>query len=247
MTIAICVTAVARDSLSAQERRLRPRQRARCRGKLQPRTGPGAELPNLAVMLPVVALVTAAAGALLHAPQLHVRARGPCMQAPQLHVRACGLCMQATTDESLVAKVQVGVKLFQESQAAGMGFKQAVADALAGEFDRTSVEAQVQEEAASAPLVLFTWASSPACKKALELLKETGATVKVVPLDAPWDEGNKKRAVLGRLTGKSSVPSCWIGGSYVGGCDDGPSEEAPGLVKLAFRGQLKEMLQSAGA
>ena len=52
---------------------------------------------------------------------------------------------------------------------------------------------------------------------------------------------------MGRLTGKSSVPSVWIGGEYVGGCDDGPNDEAPGLVKLAFVGKLKPMLEAAGA
>lgn len=74
-----------------------------------------------------------------------------------------------------------------------------------------------------------------------------GAKPKVIRLDQPWSEGNKKRAALGRLTGKSSVPSVWIAGKYVGGCDDGPSDVAPGLVKLAFSGRLSKMLEVAGA
>ena len=60
-------------------------------------------------------------------------------------------------------------------------------------------------------------------------------------------QGNPRRAALGRLTGKSSVPSIWIGGEYIGGCDDGPTEEAPGLVKLALKGALRPALDSAGA
>lgn len=109
------------------------------------------------------------------------------------------------------------------------------------------VTADVQALASSAPLVLFTWESSPACKKALKLIAETGANPTVVRLDNPWSEGNPQRAALGRLTGKSSVPSIWIGGEYVGGCDDGPSDAAPGLVPLAFRGTLREKLEAAGA
>ena len=66
-------------------------------------------------------------------------------------------------------------------------------------------------------------------------------------LDDPWDKGNVMRAALGRLTGKSSVPSIWVGGEYIGGCDDGPSDEAPGLVPMAFRGTLREKLEAAGA
>ena len=89
--------------------------------------------------------------------------------------------------------------------------------------------------------------SSPACKKALKLIAETGAQPKIVRLDDPWSEGNPKRAALGRLTGKSSVPSIWVGGEYIGGCDDGPTDVAPGLVPMAFRGTLREKLDAAGA
>ena len=84
-------------------------------------------------------------------------------------------------------------------------------------------------------------------KKALKLIAETGATPKIVRLDDPWSEGNVKRAALGRLTGKSSVPSIWIGGEYIGGCDDGPSDSSPGLVPMAFRGTLQSKLEAAGA
>lgn len=94
---------------------------------------------------------------------------------------------------------------------------------------------------------MFTWKSSPACKKAIALLELTGVTAKIVALDEPWDQGNPIRAELGRMTKKSSVPSIWIGGEYVGGCDDGPSDAAPGLVPLAFKGQLIPKLQEAGA
>jgi hypothetical protein len=37
------------------------------------------------------------------------------------------------------------------------------------------------------------------------------------------------------------------GGNYIGGCDDGPTEEAPGLVPLSFTGKLQPMLYAAGA
>ena len=110
-----------------------------------------------------------------------------------------------------------------------------------------AARAEIEASTASAPLVLFTWKSSPACKKALALLELTGVTPKIVALDEPWSKGNPIRAELGRLTKKSSVPSIWIGGEYVGGCDDGPSDAAPGLVPLAFKGQLIPKLQEAGA
>lgn len=79
------------------------------------------------------------------------------------------------------------------------------------------------------------------------LLRSAISNFALWQLDDPWSEGNPKRAALGRLTGKSSVPSIWIGGNYIGGCDDGPSDDAPGLVPLAFRGTLRERLEAAGA
>ena len=170
---------------------------------------------------------------------------------PRLHGttvarRSLPPCAQSDGD-TLLDKAQTSLRLFQESQAAGLGFKQAVADAIAGEYDSDAVTTEVKELASSAPLVLFTWESSPACKKALKYLEASGVTPKVVRLDDPWDEGNPRRAALGRITGKSSVPSCWIGGEYVGGCDDGPSDTAPGLVTLAFQGNLQAKLRAAGA
>ncbi|KAL3918557.1 MAG: hypothetical protein SGPRY_005971, partial [Prymnesium sp.] len=160
--------------------------------------------------------------------------------------RAGPVRLEESEPPSPLARLQTSYQLFQEGNTAG-GFKQGIAEAIAGEYDRSGVESEVKELAASAPLVLFTWEASPACKKALKLLEITGAKPKVVRLDDPWSEGNPRRAALGRLTGKSSVPSIWIGGSYVGGCDDGPSDEAPGLVTLAFRGTLYKMLEDAGA
>ena len=49
--------------------------------------------------------------------------------------------------------------------------------------------------------------------------------------------GNQIRAVLGRKTKRTSVPSIFIKGQYIGGCNDGP-----GLLPLAESGQLKELL-----
>lgn len=144
-------------------------------------------------------------------------------------------------------RAQTALRLFQESKKEGSNFKQAMADAIAGEYDRDAITSEVKSLAESAPIVLFTWESSPACKKALKLLEVTGVEPKIVRLDDPWSEGNPKRAALGRLTGKSSVPSIWIGGQYIGGCDDGPTTQAPGLVPLAFQAKLRPMLEAAGA
>jgi glutaredoxin 3 len=75
----------------------------------------------------------------------------------------------------------------------------------------------------------------------------SGFDYTVVRLDDPWDEGNKIRAEIGKMVGRTSVPMVFIGGKYVGGFDGGINDDAPGLVALAFRGCLQSMLKGAGS
>lgn len=78
------------------------------------------------------------------------------------------------------------------------------------------------------------------CKKAKELLDEKGAPYAVVELDEIAD-GAARRARLGAKTGRTSVPSVWISGEYVGGLNDGP-----GLAVLDRAGELDAKLAAAG-
>ena len=81
----------------------------------------------------------------------------------------------------------------------------------------------------------------------MRLLTLAGARPTLVDLDPKSKTGNARRAELGRITGRSSVPSIWVGGEYVGGCDDGPTPEAPGVVDMAFTGALRQKLEALGA
>lgn len=58
-------------------------------------------------------------------------------------------------DDGPLASAQTAYTIFQASQAEGVGFKQAVADALAGEYDRDAITAEVQAAANASPLALF--------------------------------------------------------------------------------------------
>jgi len=132
--------------------------------------------------------------------------------------------------------------------AIGDGFKLAFTDALASLSDPFDADKLLKENldlAASHPCMMFSWTNSPACKKAKKLLTMAGVEPYVLELDQPWSTGNAIRAVLGRHLGRTSVPMIFIGGQYIGGCDDGPTEEAPGLVPLSFMGRLQSMLSSA--
>merc|ERR1712129_430856 len=114
-------------------------------------------------------------------------------------------------------------------------------------YDTEAAKAGIDKEIDSAPCVVFYWESSPSCKQAFAALDTAGAKVKTVRLDDPWEKGNPIRAELGNMLGRTSVPAIFIGGKYVGGYDGGPSEEAPGILDLAFQGTLRPMLEEAGA
>jgi glutaredoxin 3 len=57
----------------------------------------------------------------------------------------------------------------------------------------------------------------------------------------PGNEGNEIRAVLGKLTKRTSVPSIFIDGNYIGGCNDGN----PGLVPLIKNGELDKLMATS--
>jgi len=149
--------------------------------------------------------------------------------------------------DAFLNDIKMRIRIGQESNAAGFGGKQVLADVFAGEYDEIVMTSMIDEEINSAPCVMFTWDSSPSCKKAIEAFETIGANVKIVRLDDPWSEGNPMRASLGRKVGRTSVPFVYINSKYVGGFDGGSGDEAPGLVELAFNGKLREMIKDAGA
>jgi len=150
---------------------------------------------------------------------------------------------------SFVDTIQTSFQIAKESNSEGYGFKQVLADVLAGnDFDKDAISNTIEETIASAPCVMYTWESSPSCKKAVTAFETIGASAKIVRLDDPWEEGNPIRAVLGRKVERTSVPFIFVDGKYIGGFDGGiDSEDASGMVDLAFQGKLREMLSAAGA
>ena len=56
--------------------------------------------------------------------------------------------------------------------------------------------------------------------------------------------GYALRAELAELTGRTSVPAVFVGGEFLGGCNDGG---AGGVMSLDRAGKLKSILENAGA
>ena len=65
----------------------------------------------------------------------------------------------------------------------------------------------------------------------------------VVELDIDPD-GKAIRAEMADMIDRTSVPAIWIGGQFIGGCNDGPMG---GIVKLQESGKLTDLLKGVGA
>jgi glutaredoxin len=169
-----------------------------------------------------------------------------------VHVRSSNVVLRASSaDDDVVENVKqvltTSFRIFQESQQEGAGYKQIIANVLAGDYDQETVTAKTNELINSAPCVMFTWKSSPSCKSAIQAMDVCGFDYTAIPLDDPWNEGNEMRAAMGKMVGRTSLPMVFIGGQYVGGFDGGLDQDAPGLVELAFKGSLQSKLEAAGA
>lgn len=100
---------------------------------------------------------------------------------------------------------------------------------------------KVDAEIRANPVMVFSWAGCPFCKKAKALLTEQGAKFKVLELDEMAD-GQAYRAALALKTDRTSMPNIFIQGEPCGGCNDGP-----GVATLMREGKLVPMLKAAGA
>jgi glutaredoxin 3 len=74
----------------------------------------------------------------------------------------------------------------------------------------------VSDIIASADIVVFQSPSCPYCRMAISALLEAGYEPTII------DASSSQRSELLEITSRSSVPSIWVKGKYVGGCNDGP-------------------------
>ncbi|GAX19334.1 hypothetical protein FisN_4Lh086 [Fistulifera solaris] len=90
---------------------------------------------------------------------------------------------------------------------------------------------------------MLSFTTCPYCIKAKQVLDAKSANYTVVELNED-PAGTAIRAELFDLVGRSSVPAIWIGGEFIGGCNDGPMG---GIVQLQEQGKLDVMLKNVGA
>eukprot|EP00930_Biecheleria_cincta_P097229 TRINITY_DN88953_c0_g1_i1.p1 TRINITY_DN88953_c0_g1~~TRINITY_DN88953_c0_g1_i1.p1 ORF type:complete len:228 (+),score=60.29 TRINITY_DN88953_c0_g1_i1:65-748(+) len=119
----------------------------------------------------------------------------------------------------------------------------AQAKMAAGEYDQEKIRALIETESKSAPVVMYTLSQSPFSIEAKRLLTEASIDFKeieVAPLFILAEGDNAaKRAELGEMTGRTSMPHIFINGQSIGGLYDG----TPGLAALIESGELTAMVQ----
>ena len=127
----------------------------------------------------------------------------------------------------------------------GYRFKQSVADLVAGDYDKASTKESIEDFISSTPVAMYSFTTCPFCRKAKDLLEEQNIPYSAIELDLlDGNKGNEIRAELGKITRRTSVPSIFIDGTYIGGCNDGN----PGLLPLARDAErFNSMLKKAGA
>ena len=107
-------------------------------------------------------------------------------------------------------------------------------------YNREAVQAEMDQFVQTNEIAMFSFTTCPFCRRAKDVLDERGIRYAVLELDElEGNEGNEIRAELGRKTKRTSVPSIFVRGQYIGGCNDGP-----GLIPLMESGEFDRLLQS---
>lgn len=120
----------------------------------------------------------------------------------------------------------------------GYGFKQWVADIVAGEYDEDQIRARIQDMVDSNDIVMFSFTTCPFCRRAKDALDDRGESYIVLELDGEGEnDGNALRSMLGKITRRTSVPCIFVKGTCIGGCNDGP-----GLLPLLGDGEFDALL-----
>jgi len=101
-----------------------------------------------------------------------------------------------------------------------------------------SLAAQIAAKNAAHPVMVYSKSWCPYCLRVKGLLGELGVDAKVVELDHVI-EGDEVQDTLLSITGVRTVPQVFVGGEFLGGCDD--------TLGAHQGGQLVPLLEGAGA
>lgn len=121
--------------------------------------------------------------------------------------------------------------------------KMGAAKLMAGQYDAEAVRSEIENNIARKPCVMYSTSTCPFCQKAREVLDGLGTMYTVVDLDEE-ENGMAIKAELAGIIGRTSVPAVFVGGEFVGGCNDGG---LGGVMTLQRDGKLEPLLIQSGA
>lgn len=100
-------------------------------------------------------------------------------------------------------------------------------------------EADIKELVSSGKndIVVFSSTTCGYCATSISMLQKEGFSERMLVVNA----SSSQRKALRGLTGVTSVPSIWLKGVYIGGCNDGPLPWH-GLVPLLRSGNFQKIL-----
>ena len=101
-----------------------------------------------------------------------------------------------------------------------------------------SLDAEIRQEIAKTPVVVYSKDYCPYCTRAKTLLDKIGVTCKVVEINQmEGDTGLQIQATLYKMTSQKTVPNIFVGGNSIGGNSE--------LQALYQAGKLANMLDDA--
>lgn len=117
----------------------------------------------------------------------------------------------------------------------------------ATDTDYAAARQKIQNDIQNEKIVVYTYGLSPFSTETTALLDELGVDYKKVEVGLEWflldKEASTLRAQLLEMTGQSSLPQVFIGGTHVGGLFTGAKDgQYPGLAGLRESGELFAML-----
>ncbi|GBG65298.1 hypothetical protein CBR_g50339 [Chara braunii] len=125
--------------------------------------------------------------------------------------------------------MRAGIRCRSSSSGASGGGKEDTTTRLMG---------LIAEKNAQNPVVVYSKTWCPYCAAVKGLFTKLGVEFKLVELDELVGEEDWQYA-LSQLTGQRTVPSVFVGGEHIGGCDS--------TMELHESGQLMDRLREAGA
>jgi glutaredoxin 3 len=112
----------------------------------------------------------------------------------------------------------------------------------AGNYDQPKVRAELLSLIHDHDVVVISATYCPFSFAVKQALAAEGLLFTAVEWNT-LPEGSALVAELGSLYGRTSIPAVFIGGEYVGGCNDGMGPASPGIRPLIANGLLDAALE----